>query len=189
MDFSGIWLDSFGRPELHGSWIIWGNPSNGKTRFAIQLTRYLSQFGIVAYNSLEEGIGLSLQMAFKAENMLECDGRVFIYDRVWYEELILLLKKRHSPDIIIIDSLQYMQINYSKYSKLLASFSKKLFIFISHAEGKNPEGRVAKRVRFDAGIKIWVEGYKAFPSGRHGGGAPYIIWSEGAEKYWKGVKV
>lgn len=189
MDFEDKWLDSFGSPEMSGSWIIWGNPGNGKTRFAIQLARYLSLFGVVVYDSLEEGRSLSLQNAFKSENMLECDGRVFLYDRVRYNELIAFLNKRRSPNIIIIDSLQYMQINYSQYSRLIEQFPGKLFILISHADGRVPEGRVAKRIRFDASVKIWVQGYKAFPTGRYGGGAPFVIWAEGAERFWKGQNI
>jgi hypothetical protein len=73
-------------------------------------------------------------------------------------------------------------MNYSDYKKLRDNFRGKLFILVSHAEGKLPEGRVAKNIRFDAMVKIWVEGYMAWPVSRYGGGEPYIIWEEGAEK-------
>ena len=189
LPFEDSWEASLGHPFLTGSWIIWGAPGNGKSRFAIQLSKYLTQFGRVAYNSLEEGIGLSLQRAFKAENMQEVDGRMIILDKLRYNDLMALLEKRRSPDIIIIDSLQYMGLNYSQYTKLIEKFKNKLFILVSHSDGKRPEGRIAKQIHFDSFIKIWVEGYKAFPMSRYGGGAPYMIWEEGAEKYWKGKNV
>lgn len=194
MDFQGLqfednWLQSFGMPYLTGSWIIWGGPGNGKTRFAVQMGKYMSKFGKVAYNSLEEGRSLSLQSAFKAENMQECSGRMVILDKVRMTELIAMLDKRRSPDIVIIDSLQYMGLNYQQYTRMIEQYRNKLFILISHADGKRPEGRIAKQIHFDAFIKIWVEGFKAFPMGRYGGGEPYIIWEEGADKYWKGVKI
>lgn len=44
-------------------------------------------------------------------------------------------------------------------------------------------GRVAKKVRFDSNIKIFVQGYRAEPVSRYGGGEPYIIWKEGYEKF------
>lgn len=188
LPFDGTWEASFGHPMVTGSWIIWGQPGNGKTRFAIQLAKYLSQFGKVAYNSLEEGIGLSLQRAFKQENMQEISGKMIILNKVRHQELMELLMKRRSPDIIVIDSLQYMGMTYSQYSKLIEKFKNKLFILVSHAEGKHPYGRIARQIHFDSFIKIWVEGYRAFPMSRYGGGAPYVIWPEGAEKYWKGAQ-
>ena len=43
------------------------------------------------------------------------------------------------------------------------------FIFISQADkaGKDPAGSVAKHIRYDADIKIKVEGYKAFVTTRY----------------------
>ena len=194
MNFQGLpfedkWRDSFGCPYLTGSWIIWGGPGNGKTRFAVQLARYVSQFGKVAYDSLEEGQSLSLQTAFINENMGECPGKMIIMDKVRIPELMAILNRRRSPDIVIIDSIQYMGLNYAQYTKMIEQHRHKLFILISHADGKMPAGRVARQIHFDAFIKIWVEGFKAFPVGRYGGGSHYTIWDEGAEKYWKGVKI
>jgi hypothetical protein len=39
---------------------------------------------------------------------------------------------------------------------------------------------------YDASLKIWIEGYRAFSKGRYIGpnGGVYTIWEEGAEKYW-----
>ena len=65
LPFEGEWKDAIGCPELTGSWIIWGNSGNGKTRFALQLCKYLCQFGRVAYDSLEEGVSVSLVKAIK----------------------------------------------------------------------------------------------------------------------------
>lgn len=187
MSFEGRWNASFGYPIISGSWLIWGQSNNGKTAFAVQLAKYLTDFGRVAYNSLEERTGPSLQQAFLRDQTKFSTRHLIIYDQVFYDELVERLSKRRSPDIIIIDSFQYMGLNFSQYSKLTSKFKNKLFIFISHADGKMPEGRVAKRVRFDAGLKIWIEGFKAFPAGRYGGGEPFVIWPEGAEKYWEGT--
>ena len=61
----GKWLASIGKPELTGSWMIWGNSSNGKTSFCLQLAKYLSKFGRVAYNSLEEGMTGTIQRSYR----------------------------------------------------------------------------------------------------------------------------
>jgi hypothetical protein len=75
-------------------------------------------------------------------------------------------------------------MTYNDYKTLRSLFPQKLFILISHAEGKNPAGRVAKSIKYDAFVKIWVEGYRAFAVSRYGGGEPYTIWDEGADEYW-----
>jgi hypothetical protein len=85
--------------------------------------------------------------------------------------------------VVIIDSLQYTGLTYSDYKALRAEFKNKLFIFISHADGRNPKGAVANSVKYDAFVKIYVEGYRAYPQSRFGGGQDYVIWQEGAEKY------
>ncbi len=183
LPFDGEWNDSVGCPELKGSWIIWGESGNGKTRFAMQLAKYLTRFCKVAYIPLEEGVSLSLKKALKETNMQAC-GNQFIVLEEDMEQLIIRLNKQKSPRVIFIDSLQYSGLNYTNYKKLRADFPNKLFIFISHAEGKLPEGRVGKKVRYDAFVKIRVEGYRAFPVSRYGGGKPYTIWEKGAEEYW-----
>lgn len=184
LPFEGQWLKTIGKPEITGSWLTWGNAGNGKTRFALQLSKYLTSFGkLVAYDSLEEGVSLSLRNACSECGMHEVSRRFLLLDKEPIPYLIERLKHRRSPDVIVIDSIQYTGLNYIEYKKLRDLFRYKLFILISHADGKLPEGRVAKAIRFDAFVKIWIEGYKAFPVSRYGGGEPYVIWGEGAENY------
>lgn len=184
MPFDGVFSDSFGLPERSGVWLIWGESGNGKTRFTMQLAKYLCQFGKVAYNTLEEGASKSLQRTIKDEQMQEVSSQFILLDREPIEELKERLRMRKSPDIVLIDSFQYTGLSKKEYKELKEEFKSKLFIFISHAEGKLPEGRPAKFVRYDADIKIFIEGFKAFPISRFGGGEPYIIWEEGARRYW-----
>ena len=183
LPFDGEWLAALGCPELTGSWIVWGNSGNGKTRFALQRCKYLCNFGRVAYNSLEEGVSASLMKALQETNMMEARRKFIVLDKEPIGELVKRLKQQKSPNIICIDSLQYTGMNYEEYKQLKEQFPNKLFIYISHADGKNPEGRVAKKVRFDSNIKIFVQGYRAEPVSRYGGGEPYIIWKDGYEKF------
>lgn len=184
MDFEGKWKRSFGTPERSGVWFIWGNSGNGKTRFSIQLAKYLTQFGKVAYNPLEEGISESIKIAMLQCGMDEVSGKFILLNRENMEEIKERLAHPKGPQIIIIDSFQYTGMSKIDYIKLKEQFPHKLFIFISHAEGKLPEGRAAKFVRYDAGVKIWVEGYKAFPTTRYGGGEDFLIWEQEAQKIW-----
>ena len=56
----------------------------------------------------------------------------------------------------------------------------------------NLADKLAVRIRFDADIKIKVEGFKAFVTTRYEdpakgeGGADFIIWQQGANDYWAG---
>ncbi len=181
--FTGEWEKAIGSPELAGSWIIWGDSTNGKTRFALQLAKYLSEFAKVAYNSLEEGISPSFKTALIESSMSDIDNFI-VLDGEDVSEIRIRLKKQRSPHIVIIDSVQYWGINYTEYKDLRKDFPKKLFVFISHAEGKLPEGRIAKKIRYDAFVKIRIEGYMAFTQSRFGGGNSYTIWEQGAADYW-----
>ena len=185
MDFDGPWLDAFGRPERRGVWIIWGNSGTGKTTFALQLCKYLCRFGKVAYDSLEEGACLTMQNAFRREGMMEVNKRFLLIDNENMEELSVRLKRQKSPDIVVIDSFQYTGMNYRQYIAFKERHRRKLLIFISHADGKLPNGRAAKSLMYDASLKIYVEGFRAFSKGRFiGPKEHYDIVPEKARTYW-----
>ena len=137
MDFSGSFYHLLGRPEPQGAWIIWGQSGSGKTTFTCRLAKYLAEFGRVAYLSLEEGDSLSLQRSFQDAGMMEVNGRVVLLD-MNFDEMVEKLAKPKSWDIVIIDSLQYARIDYDTYRDLRSRFPRKLFIFISHADGQHP---------------------------------------------------
>lgn len=180
LDFTGEWEAAIGKPELTGSWIIWGNSGNGKTRFALQLAKYLTNFRRVAYNSLEEGLSKTMQEAILDTGI----GKNFVLlDKEPIYKLKERLRRRRSPDVILIDSLQYTGLNYAQYRELKEEFSNKLFVFISHADGREPKGNVAKSIRYDANVKCYIEGYAAYPQSRYGGGEKYVIWAYGHEKF------
>lgn len=193
VEFAGEWLASFGRPELRGTWIIWGGSGSGKTTFTLMLCKYLANFGRVAYNSLEQGLSLSLQKAWERVGMGEAGNSVILLNKEELPELRARLNKRKSPEIIIIDSVQYLDgFNWYSFKKLKREYPDKLFIFISQADraGKDPDGKLAGKIRYDAEIKIKVEGFKAFVTTRYEdaergeGGADFIIWEQGAAEYW-----
>ena len=184
LEFRGEWLDAIGCPELGGSWIIWGNSTNGKTRFALQLAKYLAGFVRVGYDSLEEGLSESMKNAIKTISMNEVARHFIFLDKEPIEDLAVRLRKRKSPDVMFIDSLQYTGMSYADYRTLRDEFRNRLFVFVSHADGREPRGNVGKSIRYDANVKIYIEGYKAFPQSRYGGGSEYVIWQKGADEYW-----
>ncbi len=188
MDFEGPWYDLLGRPALSGSWIIWGASGSGKTSFACRLAKYLCNFGRVAYLSWEEGDSLSLQRSFEDVNMMEVNGRLVLVCDMEIQEIIDRLEQPKSWDIIIVDSLQYSKIGYDLYMDLRKKFPRKLFVFISHAEGKKPKGSIADNIRYDSNCKIYIEAFKADAKSRFLDKGqkqkPFIIWEEKAALFW-----
>lgn len=183
MKFNGEFKDLLGTPEKAGTWIIWGKSGNGKTRFTLKLAKYLTNFGKVVYNTLEEGTKLSFQRAVAETDMQSCGNKFLIVSEP-ITNLSARLSRQRAPRIAIIDSLQYVKLNKTSYINLVEKHPNVLFIFISHAEGKNPKGTTADAVRYHSDVKIHVEGYKAFATSRYGGGQPFTIWEEGAANYW-----
>ncbi len=182
--FTGDWLELLGEPETSGCWIIWGNSFNGKSSFVFQLCKYLTTFEKVLYNSLEEGYCKDTRDALNKFGLDQVGNRFLLLNKEPMHDLIKRLSKHKSPNIVVIDSLQYADLNLKAYRELRAMFPKKLFIIISHAEGKEPEGRVAKKIKYDAAKKIRIEGYRAFSQVRGKGSAHFDIWPEEAAKYW-----
>ena len=132
-------------------------------------------------------IGDRFQMSLKRHKMDEVRKRLVILDRESMDQLEERLQRRGSPGIVIIDSFQYSGLNYKTYKEFKERHPKKLFIFISHAEGLHPAGRSASKVEYDADVKIMVSCFKAWCKSRfmEKPGEPYVIWEEGAAKTLK----
>ncbi len=192
--FTGEWLRSFGKPELSGTWIVYGGSGCGKTTFVMMMCKYLTNFGRVAYDSLEQGLSLSLQRTWERVGMEEAGNRIMLLEKESMQEVRERLRRKWAPQIVVIDSLQYWQdFCMRDHMRLRAEFPKVLFIYISQARGGQPDGKLAQRIRYDSDVKIRVEGYKAFFTTRyenpdaHEGGEDFIIWDKGAREYWSEI--
>lgn len=188
LEFEGAWFDSFGKPEFAARWFMMAPPASGKTTFAAMLCKYLSQFEKVAYNSIEEGNSESLKEAFKRVNMHEVARKVIVLDKEPIPEMIARLKKPKAPRIAVIDTIQHAELTKTQYLQMLKELPQVMFILISHMDGRQPEGNLAKFIRQDSGVKITIEGYVAFPISRYGGGEPFVIWTEGAQNFHSFIK-
>ena len=182
---------SFGQLVEGFIMVVWGQSGAGKSNFLMAFLKCLAVFGKVLYIGLEEGTEASMQI--KVLNHLDIDlhkGKIEFADHeMTLAELNKRLAKKRKPKWVIIDSLQYWDINYPQYKKLKEDNKGVGFIFISHANGKKPEGKTAGKICYDAGIKVYVEGYVAQVVSRYGGNKPYIIWEEGAKRYWRAKKL
>lgn len=185
--FAGEWERSLGRPDKSFSAIVWGASSSGKTEFAIRFAKYLTNFGRVAYNSLEQGLSATMQDTIERNYMSECEGRFMLLDREPLPELIKRMKAHKAPNFLFIDSVQYTQITKQQYYEMKELMQKKRkgIVWVSQARGKEPKGALADDIRFDVDLKLWVQGFRMFPEGRlNGGGELYDIWPERSAKYY-----
>ena len=181
----GGWGDCVGEIDRTGVVFFWGKSGNGITSAVLSFGKALTRLGRVLYDSLEEGLSVSLLNALRRHAMQDCGRRFQVVAGESVEELDERLSKRKSADFVIIDSFQYTQLDYRRYIAFKERHPDKMLIFVSHADGKQPSGRAARSVMYDAGLKIWVEGYKAFTNGRFfGPTGEYTIWKEKAEEYW-----
>lgn len=183
--FEGKWAEAFGQPERTGVWFIWGDSGNGKTSFVLQLIAELCRWDRVAFDSMEEGTSLSMRDKLVRHGLLNVGNRLHLLDTEPMHDLSNRLARRKSYNVVVVDSFQYTQMSYGEYLRFKENHKDKLIIFLSHADGSRPRGSAAVKVMYDATLKIWVEGYKAFSKGRFiGSTGQYTIWEEGAARYW-----
>lgn len=171
--------------------IIWGDSANGKTNFCLEMAVQicLALNCKVNYISWEEGHGKSFRDALVRQRVHERLGNLMeIMDGGAYDEIRGLVKKNKSAKVWVFDSIQASGWTADQYAALkkecVMSRKKKIFIVISWATGKLPKGATAEAIKFFANIKIRVEKFIAFPTGRYGGNKNYIIWEEGAKRHY-----
>ncbi len=179
-EFDGVWKISFGLPEKNFSAIVYGESGNGKTDFCVQFAKYLSGFATVLYLSNEEGISSTIQEVFMRHRLHESKGKIIMAEKATFDELVLFLKKRCSPKIVLIDSLDYTRLTVEQYKLLRKTFPNKSIIIISWSKGKLPKAQAAKDIEYMVDIKVYVKDFLAHPRSRYGGNEPFVIWEEGA---------
>ena len=183
-EFDGQWLEAVGKPELKGTWCIGGLPKNGKTSFTMQLAKYLTRWHLVAYNSIEEGISASFAETLRRCRMDEVKANRFIVlNNEDIKDIECRLSKRKSPKIVIIDSIQFLGLNTETYLRWKKRFPEKLFIYITHLQGQYPEGKTALKIWRDSDVVVKVEGFRAYPTSRYGGGKPITVCEEKAAMF------
>lgn len=188
MRFDGTFANSIGEEvERSGSWIMYGDSGHGKTTASLMLAKYLTNFGRVAYNTIEEGARLTFQGAIIRQKITKAQAKNFIILSEGIEDLKNRLNKQKAPDFIFIDSLQYTFLTKKMYKDLIDEYPTKLFIWISHADGKKPMGKLARDVEYHADVKMRVEGFKIIMKSRYGGIEDFTINQERAATYWNEI--
>lgn len=188
-EFEGKWRDSFGCPPIDAQWMIYGESGNGKTEFCVQLSEYYTNFGSVAYISLEQGVGGTIQEPFSRydfSNKYPCklyrrtNKKLSSYAEV--KDFVLRTNYR----IIVIDSLDYMKAKPADYIELseIAKSRKRTIINVAWGKGDKPMTSSSEAIEFMVDEKLHVKKYAIpEPKSRCGGNMPFVIWEEKAKDY------
>lgn len=196
-DFEGRFLESFGKPENFAKWFIKGPSYSGKSTLLFILARYLSDFGLVDYNSLEEGNSLTIVQKIQEWGLLEKPDGFRLLPKISIPDWTERLSRKRSAKFCICDSLQHANLTKSGYEAFVNQFANprrgKSMLFICHWVNND----FVKFVKHDCDIKIEVIGYVAHIESRFAGkylmpdgtekkfgNKPFIIWEEEAKKYW-----
>lgn len=171
MKFEGVWRGLLSRPECNGSWIIYAESGHGKTTLALNMLKMICQHKKSAYIPLEEGLRKSFQRAFNSANLLAHSGNFKLWKNYTVEDIEYELSQPRAPEIIFIDSLQYLKMNDKsvneltklEYIELIHKYPKVTFIFISHSKNGEPKGALAEAVYYGSHICIQVKNHVAFP--------------------------
>ena len=175
------WSEPFGEPPMTETWFVVGPSASGKSSFVMQLAKELCCFGTVLYVSYEEGVSHSFKERIQRYHMDEEQGKFRVVTDDTLEDLTARLAKKRSAKFVIVDSFQYAGWTYEETKALVDRFKHKSFIFVSQEYKGQPMGKPAARLRYMAGMKIRVAGYKAYCQGRYTGdaGSFFTVWEEG----------
>lgn len=185
LQLTGGWGEAFGEIDRHGIVFVYGPSTGGKSSAAMCFAKELTRFGRVLYVSNEEGFASSLQERLRRFSIADCGTRFQLVSKETMSDLIGRLKKRKSADFVVIDSVQDSQMSRVEYRDLKKLSISKLLIFVSRVEGCRPIGRLAVDIKFDADLKVWVEGGRAKSEGRYIGKVGYYdVIQQKAREYW-----
>lgn len=178
------WVDAFGNPEFNSLVVVWGQSGNGKGSFLMKAAKELSKSGTVYINDLEEGGRHTFKQNAIRYGLANAQGKVLVRKED-FATMDARLKKRRSPEIVIINTAQYLNIRFDAFLKFQERHAGKQIWVFSQEEKGEPTGTLAKRLKYHADLKIYVKGFKAFSNGRtYGKTREYTIWEEGAAEYW-----
>lgn len=175
---------AFGNPERTGLWVFNGNSGNGKGNVMMMLAKRLSEYGTVLINDLEEGERMTFQMNMMRNGMENAKGKILSISED-FDVMAARLARKRSPEIVMINSVQYLTVRWQNFLKWQRQYQKsKLIIGFSKADGKDLEGTLAKKLWYHADLKVWVEGFVAHNNGRtYGTSNELKIFKEGAAEY------
>lgn len=182
--FTGVWFQAFKQPQDKGVWLVWGTSGSGKSYFIMMLGKAMAQMGYSVFLNLCEEDMDDSDFIERVETLEMNDVKDNFLARTYnYEELVIYLKRKKSPKVVIIDSATYFFESFEQYKDFKKMFKEKIIIITAHARGEKPKFELEDRIMFDAKMKIFINGFLAICKGRTIGpnGGRFIVWQEGYE--------
>lgn len=181
------WQRHLGQLTKGFSMLIEGPSGHGKSEYLMQLMKTLAQcYGKVNFNSTEQGKSDTLKKAIVRNKMHEVKGKIMVCDasqrrfEVWFERL----QKPNQGQVIVLDSLDYMDLTEAQYKQLRERFPKKAIIIVCWNQ---PKAASAKAITYMVDLKVQVKNFKANVASRFGGNEEYIIWDKKPKANLKGT--
>ena len=184
---NGIWHSVVLKSPVAGSF----TESRDKEKVLSLCSWHANLMGLrVLYLTLEMGACDDFVNSVLDVGISSKTNNIIYSDEATIKELDEYLSKQRSPDVIMIDSIQYFEqqggAKAPEIIRLRKKYPRKIFVFISHVDGREVEGKTAYDVKRDSFKRIYVEHFKATFIGRGKGGSRgyYIVWAEGYQKHW-----
>ena len=177
LPFTGKWKEHIGVPSENFSAMIWGKPKQGKTHYAFQLAKYLSEFGDVLYILSDEGVGYTIADKIKA-NGLTNNERVHFYETRQISEVDQVIKNL-KPKFAFIDLISNVKngdekLTPDQFHALRKKYPSVSFIPV-FASTKNGSFKGDQDWGHDVDVLVDVESGVANAQGRFGGGVYQIF--------------
>lgn len=182
--FIDNWYEAFREPQDKGVWFVWGGSGSGKSTFVLMICKAMAELGLKVFlNLMEEEVDDTDFIDRINQQQMNDVQNNFLARTYEYDNLVLYLKRKNSPKVVVIDSATYFFESFDQYKQFKRMFRDKIIIITGHANGKNPKSALEDGIMFDAKMKIFINGYLAQCKGRTIGpnGGKFIIWQEGYE--------
>lgn len=183
MPLTGIWKEVLGKQTRRGCWLIYGDEKNGKTSLALMLANYLSTIDSVLYISGEEGTYDTFTEACVRAGIRAENRNIHYLGYLPIEELKAeVFSNRKCEKIVFIDNITVYKNELTDLAikELMDQYPETLFIFIAHADGKDPATAPGVMCRKLSKVYFFVEGLAATVTARGGKGGTIIIDPEKA---------
>jgi predicted ATP-dependent serine protease len=128
--FDGKWQKLIGNPAKSFHMMVFGRPKQGKSIFCFQLAKYLSKFGKVLYIASEEGFSATLQQ--KLTEFGAVNPNLYFANYRDYETIKQNITG-HDYEFIVIDSINFINLEPEDVEELKSLNKEKAFITIQQA--------------------------------------------------------
>lgn len=174
------WANHMGNISENFRMMVQGPSGHGKTEYVMKLAKMLSQYyGKVNFNSTEQGRSDTFKEAWKRNAMQDMTPGKFKLcgpDKRKFEPWFKSLQRPNSGRVIILDSIDYMELKVNEFKELHERFKRTKSIVVVCWD--DPMDTNSKKIKYMCDIKVEIRDFKAKIRSRFGGNKPLVIWDQ-----------